>query len=239
MSQATPAEAPPAEWSSVIITVIKPEAVAEYEAIQKEVTAAYKKAGVRSRTVLQTMFGNALEYISVTPIAKFAELDGTMPLDKALGTEGRVKLLRRVGALVVSRQRLASLANPELSIRTPGEPLPYAQVTTYTLAPGKLPEFQSYMRDDFLPMARKGGITNLWVSRPIFGGESMQRVVVRPMKMLGEIDEGPLARRVLGAEGAQKLGAKTAGMFQSVQTRIVRYRADLSYGPEPTRVSSR
>jgi hypothetical protein len=222
-----------------MITVVKPGAVTEYEAIQKEVMAAYKKAGVRSRAVLQTIFGDLHEYVSVTPIAKFGDLDGTGPLEKALGAEGRAKLLRRVDALVTSRHRFASMAYPELSVRTPGEPAPYAVVMTYTLAPGRGPDFEAYIKNDYLPVLRKGEVKNFWVSRPIFGGEGLQRVTVRPMNKLGEIDEGPIARRVLGPEGAQQLNAKAAGLYQSIRYRIVRYRTDLSYQPEPPRVSQR
>ena len=234
------ASAPPAEWSTVMITKIKPEARADYEALQKEITAAYKKAGVRSRAVLQTVFGDLNEYVSVTPIAKFAEFDGTGPLERALGADGAAKLRRRASALTVSMQRVASLANPDLSIRNPTpEPAPFAQVVTFTLAPGKRAEYEAFMKSDYLPMLRKGEVANFWVSRTIFGGDGMEIVTVRPIKKLGEIDDGPIVRRVLGPEGAQKLNAKSAGFYQSIRYRIVRYRSDLSYQPEPTRVSQR
>jgi hypothetical protein len=223
-----------------MLTVVKPEARAEYEAAQKEITAAYKKAGVRSRAVLQTIFGDLNEYVSVTPIAKFADMDGTGPLDRALGAEAAAKLRRRASSLTVSMRRVASLAMPDVSLRQPtAEPAPYAQVTTFTLAPGKAGEYESFLKNDFLPMLRKGEVANFWVSRNIFGGGGMERVAVRPLKKLAEIDEGPIARRILGPEGAAKLSAKSAGLYQSVQYRIVRYRSDLSYGPEPSRVSQR
>jgi hypothetical protein len=229
-----------AEWSSVMITVIRPDARAEYEAIQKEITAAYKKAGVRSRAVLQTMFGNVNEYVSIVPITKFAELDGAGPMERVLGAEGLAKMRRRLGALTVSTHRIASLAAPDLSLRAPTpEPAPYAQVVTFTLAPGKAAEYDTYLKNDYLPMLRKGEVANFWVSRSIFGGEGMERVTVRPLKKLAEIDEGPIARRVLGAEEARKLNQKAGGMYQSVRYRIVKYRPELSFQPEPARVSQR
>jgi hypothetical protein len=129
---------------------------------------------------------------------------------------------------------------PEVSLRAPtAEPAPYAQVVTFMLAPGKAGEYQSYLKNDYLPMLRKGQVANFWVSRPIFGGEGMERVTVRPLKKLAEIDDGPIARRILGPEEAQKLTQKAAGLYQSVRSRIVRYRPELSYQPEPTRVSQR
>jgi hypothetical protein len=220
---------PPPQWSLVTVTQVKPEARQDWEAYQKEITAAYKKAGVPSRAVLQTVFGNVHEFISVAPIAKFAEMDGGGPLDRALGAEGAAKLRRRGAAYVTSQHRYGSLAIPDLAIRTKtSEPYPFAMVTNYTLAPGKAQEFNAYMKDEYIPMLKKAEVSNFWVNQTVFGGAG-ERVTVRLMKTLGEIDEGPVARRALGVEGAQKLAARAAGIIASIRIAIVRYRPDLSY----------
>jgi hypothetical protein len=202
--------------------------------------AAYKKAGIPERVVLQTVFGDLSEYISVMPIAKFGDLDNTGALERALGAEGYAKIRRRAGAVTQSLHRIASLSMPELSLRTPTQqPAPFAMVITYTLAPGKAADWESMIKSDVLPAYRKAGVPNHWVSRTIFGGDGMERVVVRPMMKLGEIDEGPLVNRVLEPEAAAKLRAKTADMYQSIRYRIVRLRTDLSYMAAPVRVSQR
>src|ERR1700693_1089983 len=72
------------EWSVVTITTIKPEMRSEYEAWQKEVSAAYKKAEVPSRAVLQTVLGDLFEYVAVAPLAHFVNMDGPSPLERAL-----------------------------------------------------------------------------------------------------------------------------------------------------------
>src|SRR3954462_6595335 len=71
MAQSTPAP----EWSLVTVTTIKPEMRSDYEAFQRDISAAYKKAQVPSRAVLQTMMGNVLEYVSVAPLAHLADMD--------------------------------------------------------------------------------------------------------------------------------------------------------------------
>lgn len=239
---APPNTPPPQSWSIVMVSQIKPEARQEWDAYQKEISAAYKKAGVPSRAVLETVFGDLNEFISVTPLAKFSDMDGEGPLVRALGADGAAKLRRRGAALVTSQRRFASLASQDLSIQTKtSEPEPYAMVTTLTLAPGKVQEFNAYMRDDYIPMLKKAQVANFWVNQTVFGGQS-ERVTVRLMKKLGDIDGGPLARRALGAEGAQKLAAKATGLTTSSRTSIVRYRADLSYEPaaaKPAEVSTR
>ena len=61
------------KWSLITFTSIKPEMRSEYEAWQKQLSAAYKKAEVPSRTVVQTIMGDLFEYVSIAPLAKFAD----------------------------------------------------------------------------------------------------------------------------------------------------------------------
>jgi hypothetical protein len=217
-----------------MVTRVKPEARTEYEAVQKEISAAYKKAGVPFRAVLQTVFGDLQEYVSVTPISKFAEMDDTGPLERALGAEGALKLRRRGAAMTTEMRRMASLAMPDLSIRTPADkPMPYAMVTHLRLAAGRIADWTNYMRNDYLPVMKKGQVPNFWVSQTVFGVDGPHRVVVRPLAKLGQIDDGPIVQKILGAEGARNLQAKAAGLVASTEIVIVRYREDLSYESRP------
>jgi hypothetical protein len=228
----------PPDLSVIMVTQVKPDARADYEAYQKEVTAAYKKAGVRSRIVLESIFGDLTQYVSITPLTKFAEMDGAGPLERALGAEGAAKLRRRGSAYLTSIHRYASVAQPDLSIRTPVEqPYPYALVSHYRLVAGKAQEFANFIKTEYLPVMKKGDVANLWVSQTIFGG-SGERVIVRPMRKLGEFDDGPVARRVLGPGGAQTLNAKQAGIVESVHSEVLRYRADLSYEAPRTQTTA-
>ncbi len=213
--------APSPEWSVITTTQIKPEFRQEFEAVQKEVTAAYKKAGVPYRYVVQTILGDLEEYVSIAPISKLAEMDGPSPLVKALGDAGSQRLLRKIGGSIMSAHRVTTI---------PGE---YGQVTTMRLAPGKGAEFTAFMKDDYLPAMRKADVANLWVSRPVFGGDLNERVTVRIMHKLAELDGGPPTTKALGAEGAQKLSAKQARIVESVHLSIGHLRTDLSLMPTP------
>jgi hypothetical protein len=205
----------------------------EYEAWQKQLTAAYKKAEVPSRAVLQTMMGDLFEYVSVAPLAKFADMDGASPVERALGKEQAASLMRKGAGYITSARRLATLAMDDLSIQTPGPPDPYALVIILRLLPTKVPEFAAWMKEEYLPAMKKAEVKNFWVSQPLFGGESLERVTVRPMKSMAEIDSGPVVMRALGAEEARKLAARRAELIDSSQMRIMKYRADLSYSLAP------
>jgi hypothetical protein len=225
--------APPNQWSVITTSQIKPEFRAEYEAAQKEITAAYKKGGVASRLVVQTILGDVDEYISIAPLGKFAEMDEPTVLVKTLGAAGSQRLLKRIGAYLVSVHRAAVLSMEDISLRTPGDPGEYAHVATYRLLPGKAADFTAFMKSDLLPMMKKAGVTNVWMSRGIFGGDSSELVMVMPMHKLAELDLGPATTRALGADGAREFGVKQSKMVESVRRSIVHLRADLSYIPAP------
>ena len=215
------------EWSVITIVQIKPEFRAEYEGVQKEISAAYKKAGVQ-RLVGQTLLGDLEEYFSFTQLGKFAEMDGPTLLEKTIGAAASQQLLKRGGGYLVSAHRFTAMALNDISIQTPGDPGEYAQITTLELAPGKGPEFATFMKNDYLPAMRKADVANLYVSQVVFGGDPNERVMVRPMHKLAEIDAGPPTRKALGAEGAQLLVLKMSSMVRSVHYTISRIRLDLS-----------
>ncbi len=236
----TAQQQPAPKWSLVTITTIKPDSRADFEAWLKELNSASKKAEVPSRLVLQTVMGDLFEYISVSPLAHFADMDGASPVERALGKEAADSLMRKGAAYLLSARRVAAQDMDELSIRseTP-ESLPYTLLTSMHLTPGKTSEFDAWMKNDYLPVMKKGEVKTFWLSRMVLGGDPNERVTGRPLKNLAEIDAGPVATKVLGAEGARKLMAKTAGFIDSVQYRIVRVRPDLSYRLTPPTTASK
>ena len=228
------AQTPAPQWSLITFSQIKPDFRMEYEAAQKELMAAYKKAGVASRIVVQTILGDLTEYTSIVPLGKYAEMDGPTPTVKALGEAGSQRLLKKAGAYLNSVHRVATLAMPDISLEGPspdaGE---YAMVTTWRLYPGKGADFTAFMKDDYVPAMKKAEVANFWVSRPVFGGDLDERFTVRPMHKLAELDAGPLTLKALGADKARELGMKQSKIVESTHFRVVRIRPDLSLMPGP------
>ena len=71
-------------------------------------------------------------------------------------------------------------------------------------------------------------------STPVFGGPPGIVETMRRLTNLAEIDGGPIQTRVLGAEGAQALAAKAAGLTRGpAQNTIMRMRPELSLIPPP------
>ena len=221
------------QWSVITTAQIRPEFRQEFEAAEKEISAAYKKAGVPYRLVVQTILGDLTEYTTIAPQSKFAEMDGPSVIERAMGEAASQKFLRRIGGYLTAAHRVTALSMDDISIQTPGDPGAFAHVTTWRLAPGKGEEFVAFMKNDYVPAMKKADVANFYVSRPVFGGDLSERVMVRPMHKLAELDAGPLITKALGTEGARQLNAKQAGIVESVHFVVVRLRLDLSFMPPP------
>jgi hypothetical protein len=77
----TAAQAPAArQWFSVQVVRVKPEMLTEWQEFQRnEVIPALQKGGIKRRDAWQTAtFGEAYEYVFVTPIESFARYDGSI-----------------------------------------------------------------------------------------------------------------------------------------------------------------
>jgi hypothetical protein len=111
-------------------------------------------------------------------------------------------------------------------------------MTRTFLNPGKFPEYEAWLKNDWKPAMEKAGVTQLRVSRPIFGLPSNEIQTVRMIKDFAEIDGGPILNQKLGADAARALNAKTNGMVRATTINIIRIRADLSYLPQPSATSS-
>jgi antibiotic biosynthesis monooxygenase (ABM) superfamily enzyme len=218
------------KWSVVTFVSVKPDQVSEFEAWQKELMAAYKKADVPSRDVVQTIMGDLFEYISIYPVSHFADLDGPTPVEHALGKEEADKLMQKGRAYIQSAHRIASIGRDDLSLNAQrASAAPYALVIIVQLMPGKTSNFEAWLKNQYLPVLKKADVKNFWTSRTVFGGDPDETVMVTPLDKMAAIDAGPPAERVLGKEGAQKLFGEVQSYTRSVQYRMVRYRADLSY----------
>jgi len=225
-------KAQPTSQLLVVTTVkIKPGTAKEWEAIQSDITNAYQKAGVAFRNVWQTAtLGDLYTYSTVSPISKFADLDGDSPLLKSLGKESADKLTARLAAVTESAHRMVIRSRPDLSI---GEmttlPTTPVELVRIKVAPGRTADYENLLKTEFLPAAKKGGTEVASVYQLALGGVGPEYHAVIVMNKFADFDgPGPLVK-ALGKEGAAKLSAKFAGITLSSETSMMRGRPDLSY----------
>jgi hypothetical protein len=218
-------------WLRFQTTRVRPEMRLEYEGYMKQIAASYKKASVPLFVTYQNVAGDMTEYTSVLALMKFGEMDGPSPLIKTLGEEALGNLVRGAARCEISQNRYFSLPMNDLMINK-GAPSGTLWMRTRTfLNPGKFPEYEAWLKNDYKPAMEKAGVTQLRASRPIFGLPAGEVETIRMMKDFGEIDGGPILTQKLGADAARALNAKTNGMVRATTNTLIRIRADLSYLP--------
>jgi heme-degrading monooxygenase HmoA len=230
-------KAPPQpQWISIMVVHVKPEMLTEYLNFQKnEAVPTLQKGGVKERSVWQAAaFGEAFQYVFITPIDSLAQFDGDGPLQKALGKEGAEAYLAKARTFMSSVHTYGSLTRPDLSYvpEMMGTPK-LAVVTTVNVAPGRRTEFEKLLKDEVVPVMKKAGVKGFYVSQGVFGGDGNTYVSLTLYDSFAEIGKGSPSMKVLGREGAAMLAQKFTGIMTHIETTIERYNADLSFRAMP------
>jgi hypothetical protein len=234
----TDAQAP--QWSSISIVHVKPDMLSEWQDLQKNVVnPALKKAGVKERSIFETaVFGEAYEFVVITPITSFAQYDESMsPLRKTLGEDAFRDYQAKSRRAVVSVHTYGELARLDLSYMgkmasMPGPPK-LAVVNSVSVVPGRAAAFESLVKSEILPVMKKADVLGYFVSQSMFGGDAWAYTSVVFFDSFAEIGKGSPFMRVLGPAGSAALLAKFAGLVAHQERVIARYNTDLSFFSAP------
>ena len=229
-----PAQSEQPQYLRVTTYRVKPDMVPEWESlIKNEILPAYKKAGVPEISTWDTgNFGAGSEYTVAVPIAKFADLDESSPLSKALKPDVLANLLNRARKCVIESRSVAVVFHPEASImHEMTEPPNLALVITAHVAPGHITDFENFLKNDVVPAYQKAQVQQYWVYQTLFGGDANEFTSLLLVNKYGDLDGGGVLVKTLGQEGFRKLVEKTGGIVASAQRTLLHYRGDLSLQP--------
>ena len=215
----------PAPWMRLNIVHVDPTMVDEFIAIQREFTARAKEAKTPWRSVSRTeVFGDTYRFLIATPVENLASFDQTADSDPEM-----TALVNRVQRCVTSWQSYAVRTLPHI-----GNPLPEDQtpdlmvVNVAKVAPGREQDYLHVMTTDFLPHFDEAEVHHVTGSLA-FGGEG-GFIHMFYVDDFAELDKGSPVMTALGAEGAQAVTAKLAGVVTSSELWIVRVLPEVSYG---------
>jgi hypothetical protein len=231
------AASPQRNWYSVTLTTVKAERVAEWLEIQKSQTIPMQqKGGIKSRDTWQSgaPFGDGNSYGIVTPIDKFATYDMPALPRRILGDVPGRAYQDKLAAMTVSRRTFAVQDRAELSIPPAASAKIVAAILQdVTVVSGHAEQYEAYLKNDVLPVLKKGNVLGTAVSRTVFGGNGNEYHLVTYLDSFAEIDKGPAQVRVLGQAAATALGAKGSPHIANLERTILRHVPDLSYRPKP------
>lgn len=240
---AAPPPPPPRERLALMVVSVKPEMVAEFDAMMKnETNPALAKAGVKWRDVWNTAtFGDRFTYYIVRPVEKFADFDGPDPVAKGLGSpEAYAAWLAKAGRMVNSVRTTIIEGYPEMSHAPDMKEAPKMAVVAFvSVTPGRNADYENHIKNEVLPVVKKSDVKGYWFHRTTLGGDANEYVIVTLHDNYAELEKGPPQRRVLGPEGAMRLAQKLpAGTIAHMERIVLRLNPELTYRPNPP-VSSR
>ena len=223
------------DTTRILVTVahLKPEKVNEWRSLQQnEVIPALKKAGIATRLTLETLFGDRPEFVTLRPLASFAEFDGTGALEKALGAKGAAALGAKIQACEVSTQRYIINRQNEFTLGKIDAPV--RVTTTYRVAPGQAQAYRQFLRDYILPLDRRGVQENkvAGFSVAISGNGSPEPglwIQSTYLPNAAALDAPGLANQLLDEAQRNLLNARIAELRVTVRSAVRRTVPELSY----------
>jgi len=225
----------------VRVTRVKLETAREYSAFtQNETTPALKKGGVKLRnTLTSTIFGEAGEYIFVEPVESLKRFDEPESLRKALGDEDYRAWLAKWARLVASSHAYIVQLRPDLSANMPkpdAPPAKFAMGVRITVAPGRQAEYESYVKNDVLPILQKAYPKGVLTSKVLLGGNGNEYRVLALTDSFADLENGML---VATREGFARIQPKTAGIVLHTENSVLRYVPELSIRPEAQKAENK
>jgi len=227
---------PQTQRLQVNIVDVKPDMIDAWIDFQtKQTVPALKKIGVVQRDVFQAAYGPVGRFLAVTPLTKFADRDNPQgPIVRALGEAGAKTYNDTVRKMVAAQRTVVIESIPDASFNpNPDAVYKVIVLSINHVAPGRGADFLNYIRNDLLPVQKKGEVRRFTVTHTMFGEDPNQYATATWMEKFADLDAGPAVVRVLGQDGAAKLLQKTAGIVTSVERYVYLRNDQLSFRARP------
>ncbi len=213
----------------VIMTTVKSDRVADFEAAVKDYNEVLKKIpGVRSRGEFQSLSGPN-QFLLVRDYEKWEDLDGGAVND-AMGTNAALaRATLRINACIESSTMVIQALQPDLSTSTvPTEEIKLLRIARNRIMPGKRREWESIVKGELLPAYVKAGYPSFTVRRVRFGAPGNEYWDTLRMNNWAEVGTDKL-RKSMGDAAYNALNDKLGAMTESREINVYRFRADLSF----------
>lgn len=221
------------ELLRVNVVQLKPDTAPQWAELQRtELIPAQKKGGLAWRdTWASAQSGDVYLRAILTPISSLAVFDSEAPIVKALGPQGVQAFGEKSRRLLAASRVEIIRTRPDLGFGArPAKPN-IGILTTITVANGRNADFENFLKADVVPALKKANVTYYSVSQMVYGGDVNQYLSLLLFANYADLAKGHPLDRALGPNGVVRLGQKSAPFVVKLERTLIRYLADLSYGP--------
>lgn len=219
---------------NVARVTVKPDRVQEWLDIERKYSEAHKKGGGSYRYVYRNRAGNPFEYMVVSSVGKYANLDEKSRYAQGMTEAELAAIQARRNQCLDSVRITYERTIPELGIPSPaGSRRKVMRLSRTTVRSGMDAQFLAIIKDEYQPALKKAGVTSFLVRRVEWGASRNVFTMLGRHDQFAELDEGSMLTKALGVEEAAKLLAKIRQTISSTEYLLYTYLPESSYQQPP------
>ncbi len=230
------------DYLDVYIVKVKPEKLAEFQALGKKWVDANRRFNGDHWLASETMYGEGGVYVFTSLRQDYADIDklsetGMQAVNKAFGKEATAKILSDwESCLVWSRTELRR-RRPDLSRKAPTDMDSYAKLigesrvlrtTAVHVRPGHIADFEALLKDAKEAGEKAANTQPVLVSQVVEGSRGATFYVTTLRSSLGGFDKKPTLREILGEERFKKYLQVNAESVETTESALYRFSPELS-----------
>ena len=234
------------DYLDVYIVKVKPEKVAEFNAIAKKVVEANRRHNGDRWLASETMYGEGDTFVFTSIRENYADIEKANEtfmgaLHKAYGKDAAEKILHDwENCLAGSRSELRR-RRFDLSRKAPTDAAAYAQLiggsrvlrtTAVHVRPGHVADFEALLKDLKAAGEQAANTQPVLVSQVVEGSKGTTFYISTLRSSMAGFDKNPTIREILGEEGYKKYLQVSAESVEGSESALYRFSPELSNPPE-------
>lgn len=234
------------DYLDVLIVKVKPEKVADFQALTKKFAEANRRFNGDRWIALEAVYGEGNVYQFTSTRKDYADIekaneDEMLAGNKGLGKEGSQKLGQDFNNCLVWTRSELRRRRWDLSRKAPQDAAAYAKLigesrllrtSAVHIRPGHVPEFEALMKDMKEAAEKNPDTAPVFVSQVIEGGKGATFYVSSLRSSMGGFDHNPTVKEILGEDGFKKYQQITADALETSESSLFRFNPEISNPPE-------
>jgi hypothetical protein len=234
------------DYLDVFMVKVKPDKVSDFLAVSKKWADANRRFNGDRWIAMETVYGDPYVYQITSTRSDYADADksneaGMLALNKAVGKEGAQKLEQDFNNCVVWSHAELRRRRWDLSRKSPKDAEAYAQfigqsrflrTTAIHIRPGRVSDFEALLKDLKEAGEKNPDTAPVFVSQVIEGGKGATFYLSTLRSSMGGFDHNPTAKDILGEEAFKKLQQMVADTYETTESTLFRFNAELSNPPD-------
>jgi hypothetical protein len=234
------------DYLDVLTVKVKPEKVADFQALTKKFAEANRRFNGDRWIALEAVYGEGNVYQFTSTRKDYADIakaneDEMLAGNKGLGKEGSQKLGQDFNNCLVWTRSELRRRRWDLSRKAPQDAEAYAKLigesrllrtTAVHIRPGHVPEFEALMKDMKETAEKNPDTAPVFVSQVIEGGKGAVFYVSSLRSSMGGFDHNPTVKEILGEDGFKKYQQINADAIETAESSLLRFNPEISNPPE-------